>query len=685
MILGVDYYPEHWPVERWAQDAADMRALGLSVIRIAEFAWGKMEPAEGRFEWAWLDTAIETLAGAGLQVILGTPTAAPTAWLVHTHRDILPVDAEGRRRRHGGRRHVCPNAPAFQAASARIVRAMAERYGQHPAVIGWQLDNEWGGGSTTRCYCPHCAAAFRRWLQGRYGSLDQLNAAWGAVFWSQWYSDWEQIEPPILTLAQPNPSHALDYYRFASDAWVAYQRAQIDILRPAAPGRWITHNLMGPVRAIDYHALADDLDFVSWDSYPTGNTDRDSPVLYGPGQIPPPHGYDVGDPALTAFYHTLMRGLKSQPIWVMEQQPGYVNWGKHNPTPRPGVVRYWTLEDFAYGCDAVVFFRWRACHYAQEQLHSGLLRHDGSPDLGHREVESLKADGSLLDQLTGTTVKTDVALLYSYQDDWAAQLQPHHAAFDLRREVFALFRAFQRAGVPVDIVRPTADLASYRLVVAPTLWLVDETLAGRLRAYVEQGGTLLVGPRSGFKTPSNLVDPSGPPGALADLLGLRVLAFHSLPPGVTYSLAWPLPDQGDSVDVQVWAEALEPVKGVEVVAAWAGGPLDGQPALTLRGQGRGQVAYCGAWPDDALADRLVGWLAHLAGVWELAELPPGVFVSRRVGPDTEFLFLMNGTDEFQIVALYPPEWADARNGEAWDATVTLNPRSVLVGKRPRED
>ncbi|MCW5852967.1 MAG: beta-galactosidase [Anaerolineae bacterium] len=681
-LLGVCYYPEHWPEERWAQDATQMRALGLDLVRIAEFAWARMEPAEGRFDWGWLDRAVETLAGAGLKLALGTPTPAPPAWLVQAHPDILPVDAEGRRRRHGGRRHVCANAPAFQTASDRIVAALAKRYGQHPALVGWQTDNEFGGGSTIRCYCDHCAAAFRRWLQARYGSLDQMNEAWGAVFWSQWYTEWDQIQLPNLVLGQPNPSHVLDYYRFSSDSWVAYQRAQIRQLRELSPGRWVTHNLMGPVRSLDYYALAADLDFVSWDNYPTGNTDRDTPLMYGPGATPPPHGYDVGDPALTAFYHTLMRGLKRQPVWIMEQQPGYVNWGKHNPTPRPGVVRYWTLEDFAHGTDTVVYFRWRACHYAQEQFHSGLLKHDGTPDQGFQEVAGLDKDRDLLTRLQGTQPQADVALLYSYEDDWAAALQPHHADFDVRRAVFALFRAFQRAGHAVDIVHPRADLSSYRLVVAPTLWLVDETLTAHLRAYVEGGGTLLIGPRSGFKTPSNLVHPDGPPGLLADLVGAKVTGFHSLPPGVTYGLRWP--DEAEETPVLVWAEGLEPGPGVEAVATWGSGLLEGQAALTLRTVGNGQVAYFGAWPSDTVADSLVAWLAHVAGVWELAELPAGVTATRRDGPDQEYLFLVNGTDEYQMAALYPPAWADARSGEPWPATVTIPPRDVLVGARPHE-
>lgn len=683
MLFGVDYYPEHWPEARWATDAAMMREIGLDMVRIAEFAWSRMEPSAGQYDWGWLDRAVETLASAGLKVILGTPTAAPPAWLVHAHPDILPVDAEGHRHRHGGRRHVCANAPAFQEASARIVTALAERYGGHDALIGWQIDNEFGGGRTTRCYCGHCASAFRRWLRERYGDLKAVNDAWGAVFWSQEYSQWQQIEPPILVLGQPNPSHVLDYDRFASDAWVAFQRSQVQTLRRLSPGRWITHNFMGTLRSLDYYALAVDLDFVSWDNYPTGNTERDSAALYGPGQSPPPHGYDVGDPAVTAFYHTLMVGLKELPVWVMEQQPGYVNWAAYNPTPRPGVVRYWTLEDFAHGADTVVFFRWRACHYAQEQFHSGLLKHDATPDQGYAEVISLADDHAVFEKLQGALPRADVALLYSYEDDWATEMQPHQADFSLRREVFAWFRAFQRAGIPVEIVQPETDLSRFRLAVAPTLWLVDDVLATHLRGYVEQGGALLIGPRSGFKTPTNLVRPDGPPGALTDLVGAKVAAFHALPPGLSYDLRW-ADNEGAMASAVVWAEALEPTVGVETVATWTSGLLEGQAAATLRTVGGGQVAYLGAWPSDALADQAVAWLAHVAGVWELVEAPVGVMVTRRVADGQEYVCLVNGTDDEQAVALYPAPLTDVATGEAWPSSMTLPPRSVRFGVRPVE-
>ncbi len=274
MNFGICYYPEQWPENQWELDARLMREAGLEIVRIAEFAWHKMEPAEGRFEWAWLDRAIAILTGAGLKLILGTPTATPPAWLTRTYPEVLRVDSSGRGRDHGTRRHICLNNPTYRQHSGRIVQAMAERYGHHPELIGWQVDNEFGGGGTSRCYCSACAVAFRGWLKVRYGTIEALNEAWGTVFWSQTYDDWTQIRPPSDHIDKPNPSHVLDYYRFSSDSVVSYQQEQIEVLRSLSPDRFITHNFMGLFRDLNQFDLARPLDFITWDNYPTGNTAR---------------------------------------------------------------------------------------------------------------------------------------------------------------------------------------------------------------------------------------------------------------------------------------------------------------------------------------------------------------------------------------------------------------------------
>jgi beta-galactosidase len=627
---------------------------------------------------------VETLAAAGLQVILGTPTAAPPAWLTRNYPDILPVDGQERRRSFGGRRHYCANSPTYCKHTRRIVSAMATRYGGHPSIIGWQIDNEFGGSRTARCHCRNCAAAFRRWLQRRYGCLDALNEAWGTVFWSQHYTDWAQIEPPGPWAEKPNPSHVLDYYRFSSDSWVDYQQIQVDILRTRTNGaQFVTTNLMGLFSDLDYYRLAAPLDFVTWDSYPTGHAERWRDILYPPGFAGEAndarHAYDVGDPSITGLAHDLMRAAKDRPFWVMEQQPGHINWGGYNPAPRPGVVRLWTWEDIAHGADTVVYFRWRACLYAQEQYHSGLLQHDGEPAQGLRDVQAMGEEQAVMTAIRGTAVAAEVALLHSYDDLWAIDLQPQNRDFGYLCHLFTYYRASQRAAVPVDIAPPTRDLSRYKLVIAPTLCLVDEAVVENLRRYVERGGHLVLSVRSGSKTMSNHVVDTALPGLLVDLVGATVEEWHSLPPGVMYPLEMAQIAERPFT-IKTWAEALRPV-GAGVLARFVGGPLDGRPAASLNRVGSGEVVYLGAWADDLLADALLAWLLRCAGVEPVAAVTPGVKAMRRAGDGREFVFLLNFNDAAAMAKLSGTGYVDAMTGEPHGSSVEVPGRGVVVCQR----
>lgn len=657
--LGVCYYPEHWPVERWATDAALMREAGLEIVRIGEFAWTQMEPEEGRFDWEWLDRAVDTLAGEGLKIVMGTPTPTPPAWVVAQYPDVLPVDAQGRTRRFGSRRHVCANSPTYLRLTERIVTALAERYGRHPAVIGWQIDNEFGCHDTARCYCDNCAAAFRGWLRGRYGTLGALNEAWGNAFWSQSYTDWEQIGPPILAVTEQNPSHVLDYWRFSSDAWVGYEALQARLLRGhGGPTQFVTHNYMGNFPDLNYHKLAEPLDLVTWDSYPTGYAEMAAEQLYAPDEARAPHAYDVGDPYVTGFCHAITRGVKQSPFWVMEQQCGNVNWSAYNTGVGPGAARLWTWHALASGAEAVVYFRWRACRYAQEQMHSGLRRHDGSADVGYEEVAALRGERRLMDEIEAAPCAPEVAILNDYEDLWAVQLQPHHRDFSYQRAQFALYRACQRLGIACDLVSPDADLAHYKLILAPALLLATDDLAQRLAEAAERGAHVVLGVRSGFKTASNVVTDLPLPGAFRELVGAEVRAWHSLPPGVAY----PLGLDGEPMAAGTWAESLTPGPDAISVAQWTSGPFAGTAALTERAMGAGRAWYWGWQPSAMQALNVMRLLADRSGVTRLAKpLPDGVLLVRRGSRRLWFNF----TDRAQTV-------------EAEGDAVILPPRDVAI-------
>jgi beta-galactosidase len=607
MKLGVCYYPEHWPQAWWADDAAAMKRLGITRVRIGEFAWSRIEPDPGRFNWEWLDLAIETLHAQGLEIVLGTPTATPPKWLIDQYPDILATDARGRLRNFGSRRHYSFSSETYARETRRIVAAMADRYGAHPGIVAWQTDNEYGCHDTVEDYGPEAARAFRHWLKQKYKSTDELNAAWGNVFWSMEYRSFDEVDPPHLTVTEANPAHRLDFQRFSSDQVARYNRLHTDILREAAPGREIVHNFMGFFTAFDHHTVAADLDAATWDSYPLGFLEQGwwSDAFKN-------RFARQGHPDLSAFHHDLYRGVGRGRWQVMEQQPGPVNWASFNPAPLPGMVRLWTWEAFAHGAEVVSYFRWRQAPFAQEQMHAGLHRPDRSEDVAAHEARAVAAEMQALG--THAAKPADVALVFDYQSEWVTQIQPQGRGFSAFRVAFEWYETMRSFGLDVDVVGPDVDLSGYGLILLPCAPIVSADLAVRLQA---AAGIVVAGARSGSKTsdfqiPSNLA-----PGVLADLFGVRVERVESLRPG----LKEPTPFGA----VERW---LEHVSG---------------PAQILvrsdAGRGvhfaHGRAHYIAGHADAALRQHLLGAIALAAGQRCLA-LPDGLRL-RRLG-DVQFAF-----------------------------------------------
>ncbi len=350
--LGSCYYPEHWPEEQWRKDAEDMIASGLSWVRIGEFAWSRIEPKEGVHNFDWLDRAISILGSAGLNIVMSTPTATPPRWVVDKWPDMLIVDAEGRARRSGSRRHYCFSHEGYLGEAIRISEIVAKRYGSNPFIKAWQLDNEYGCHDTTLSYSDSALKAFRVWTSKKYKTIDQLNESWKNVFWSMEYIDFEQIQLPNLTVTDPNPIHALDFKRFSSDQVVKFNRSQSQILKKYTQAPLI-HNYMGRITDFDHYEVGQDLDIASWDSYPLGfledrsNQNEDFKNKF----------MRFGDPDFQSFHHDLYRTVGHGRWWVMEQQPGPVNWAPYNPEPAEGAVRLWTWEAIAHGAEVVSYFR----------------------------------------------------------------------------------------------------------------------------------------------------------------------------------------------------------------------------------------------------------------------------------------------------------------------------------------
>ncbi len=609
MKLGVCYYPEHWPESWWPDDAQRMREIGIRVVRLAEFAWSQIEPDPGRFDWAWLDRAVEVLHAAGLQLVMCTPTAAPPKWLIDAHPDVLAVDAMGNTRHFGSRRHYCFSSETYRQHARRITDAIGARYGQHPAVVAWQTDNEYGCHDTVISHSPSARLAFRGWLQQKHADIESLNSAWGCAFWSQRYRSFDEIDPPVSTVTEANPSHRLDWRRFSSDQVRAFNVEQVQLLRGHSPGRDITHNFMGFFTEFDHHDVSLDLDVASWDSYPLGFTQM---FFLSPNEKI--KWAKTGHPDIASFHHDLYRGMCNGRLWVMEQQPGPVNWAHWNPSPRAGMVRLWTWQAFAHGAELVSYFRWRQAPFGQEQMHAGLQRPDRSDDVGAKEASQVHEELARLAAHIAATKgvkKRSVALIFDYASIWMVQTTPHGADANALESTFQAYSALRKMGLDVDIVNPKAALEGYRLVVLPAQLRSDAGLAQRLRACQAQ---VVFGPRAGSKTDDFQIPANLAPGEYADLIGASVVRVSSLAPGCEEFVS----GDGWTVRCERWQEDLQ-LQGAQAVASYG----DGSPALTRHRN----CWYLAGGVADA------GWcevLKHASKVAGLAveNLPDGLRVTR---------------------------------------------------------
>jgi beta-galactosidase len=622
--LGVCYYPEHWPESQWTEDAERMAGLGLTHVRIGEFAWSRLEPKRGAYDFDWLRRAIDTLHGAGLKVVLGTPTATPPKWLVDEMPDMLPVGADGSVRGFGSRRHYDFSHDGYLEESKRITLALAKAFGQHPGICAWQTDNEYDCHNTTLSYSAAARSGFQKWLQRKYQSPDALNRAWGTVFWSMEISEFSEVELPNLTVTEANPAHVMDFRRYASEMVVRFNKAQADIIRAHSPGRDVIHNFMGRTLAFDHFAVGADLDISSWDSYPLGFLeDRSDQDDAWKRQFA-----HAGDPDFQAFHHDLYRATSKGRWWVMEQQPGPVNWAPHNPAPRDGMVRLWSWEAFAHGAETVSYFRWRQAPFAQEQMHAGLLRPDSVEAEGHREAAQVAGELAKLDgELDDKAGLADVAIVFDYASAWAWEIQPQGREFDYFRLVFDFYRTLRRLGLSVDFVAAdTPSLEGYGLVVIPGLFTWSQALIEAIRAHE---GRVLIGPRSGSKTADFAIPEALPPALPDDILSVRVSRIETLRADT------PVPVKGVGT-IRFWREYLE-------VGADTGTILiaeDGVPALVAKGN----HYYLGGWPDEDLLLSILRGLSEQTGL-AMRELPDGVRL-RRHG---QHVFALNyGTEPFDL-------------------------------------
>jgi beta-galactosidase len=622
--FGADYYPEHWPEERWPVDADLMVEAGFNIVRLAEFAWSLMEPTESHFDFEWLDRAINILSDQGIHIVLGTPTASPPPWLMSKNENLFLVNENNVRATYGLRREYCINNPLYHLHTEQIVKKMAEHYAENSNVIGWQIDNEFGN----RCYCEICRGKFHEWLQERYGSLEKLNGEWGTEFWSHIYTEWSQIPAPVSTARSHNPGLHLDYTRFMSDSFRAYQKDQIDIIRKYTSDQFITHNLMGfGYNQLNYFDNAEDIDFVSWDNYKRMQWDMKAAI----------------DPSNSALSADTMRGLKKKNFWVMEQQSGGGGWEIVAVPPKPGELRLWTYQSIAHGADAILYFRWRTCRTGTEQYWHGVLDHHGTPGRRYEEVcqvgEELLKIGELM---AGSEVKSKAAIVQSYDTRFAFQVQPNNPRFSYEVHIHDIYRAFFNRNIPVDIISEKDSLAGYKLVIVPAMYILSEETAANLENFASAGGVVIFTPRTGVKDSANKVVNMKLPGLVAGMAGVEIEEYISMAEDEDSKVQFGLPNLEEEFTAEVWADVLNPTTA-KAGAHYTKDYYAGQPAVTVNEFNKGKVVYLGTMGDASFYDAVIGWVTEMAEISSLIETPNGVEVTERWSDDQRILFILNHT------------------------------------------
>ena len=658
LTLGVCYYPEHWPRSLWREDLCRMKAAGITVLRAAEFAWSLLEPREGEFCFDFFDEFLALCEEVEMRVILGTPTAAPPAWLTEGYPEVLNACQDGTLLRHGARRHYTYNSPVYQRLCARIVEQMARRYGPHPAVVGWQIDNELNC-ETDEFYAEADHAAFRRFVREKYGSLEALNEAWGAVFWSETYTDWSQIHCPRPVLnGGHNPHLLLDYARFVSESCLSFAAMQAGILRKyKKPGDFITTN--GLFGNLDNHRLQNEvLDVYTYDSYPD-------------------FAFELGKPLTELKDRNWSRKLiETRSVCphfgIMEQQSGGGGWVNRMemPAPRPGQLTLWALQSVAHGADFISFFRWRTAVFGTELYWHGILDYDNRDNRKLREVRDFGRLLERLEPVCGARHTAAFALLKDYDNEWDARLDAFHRRFHRHSEA-EIFTASQLSHTPYDAVylrdeTQPEELAGYPVVIYPHPVILTRARAELLRRYVAQGGTLILGCRAGLKDDRGQAVMLPQPGLLAELTGTDVRDFTFVSP-----------NEPQDPDTPVWNDVLTPLEGTQVLDTYKTGYYAGAPCLTEHLLGKGRVLHLGSAFSRGRTVQLLERCGILAPFSGEVSAPEGVELVMREKEGRRFLFALNYQTEQQTLTLHRPATL-LYTGETQEGTVTLPPFGTAV-------
>lgn len=666
--LGVCYYPEHWPEELWLEDFKRMKALGFTYVRMGEFAWTIFEPEEGKYSFDLFDKAIELAYENGLKVILGTPTATPPAWLTRRYPDVLNVSQDGVQYQHGARRHYNYNSENYRRLSAKIVTELVKHYKDNPAVVGWQLDNEFNCEMDV-FYADADQKAFRKWVKDKYKSLDELNRAWGTVFWNQTYTSWDQIYLTQPTNQNsPNPHHALDEKRFISDSVISYAKLQADIIREHTSNQWITTN--GMFRHIDNHQLTNEvLDFYSYDSYPNF------------GRIIPDESEKPLRDRKWSWNLSIVRSI-SPNFAVFEQQSGPGGWVNRmeQPSPNPGQLRLWTYQSIAHGSDIVLYFRWRTSTKGTEIYWHGINDYDNLPNRRVKEVEKVSEEINRIgDKLAGSIYKADVAIVTDYQNEWDKELDHWYGPY-LDKSQQTWFKACQYNHIPVDVLNLNSettleDLSKYRALIYCHPAILTKKTAALLEKYVEAGGQIIFGCRTGYKDETGQTYMMPFPGYIRNLVGVTVEDFTRVPPFENKpTFIW---KESQEIEAEDFNEVLRVESGdVEVLGYYQGTYYEGKPALVKRTYGKGTSYYFGSVFNLDIANLLLDDL-NITKYTDLFVLPEDIELAIRHKDSRNYVFLLNYAASPQEIVINK-EMNDLISGQKLVGKTVMQPYDVII-------
>jgi beta-galactosidase len=652
MLYGADYNYEQWLdyPDVLDRDFELMKKAHCNVMSVGIFSWAMLEPAEGDYDFIWLDRLMDRLHDNGLSAILATPSAAKPAWMSKKYPEIRLVDQYGRQP-HRLRHNHCPTSPVYRKKVRQINTLLAQRYAQHPALLVWHVSNEYGNNG---CRCQLCLQAFREWLKARYGSLEALNKAWWTTFWSHHYTDWSQIEPVDPSIQ----GLMLDWTRFVSDQVLDFYLAEIVPLREITPDIPVTTNFMRPNVGLDYWSFAPHVDVISWDNYPQWHSEPD----------------DLAVAASTAFFHDLHRSYKQRPFLMMESTPSVTNWQGISSPKRPGMHLLSSLQAVAHGSNSVQYFQWRQSRGGDEKFHGAVISH-----AGHEHTKTFRdvtAVGQLLAQLepvVDSVNHAEVALIYDFQNEWALELARLPRSIDKNYQVRCLthYWQFWRQDITTDIINSTSvDFSQYKLLIAPMLYLLQESVVERLSAFVEGGGTLVTTYLTGVVDQSDLVFLGGSPGPLKDLLGIWVeetdALFEHHQQAVKVTQDWFLSTQQERDElypVKHYADIIH-LQGAKALAVYERDYYAGSPAVTVNRVGSGQAYYLAPRFDETFLGNFYAWLCVKLKLEKAlsALLPTGVTTQVRKTEEEKFIFLLNFEPWSQTIRIDEPGMIDTLTG-----------------------